>query len=105
MSEKPASMYRDIDKPAYTRREYITGIPGSKIAQHQMGDKNADPDDYPVQISLVVEEGARPAGHDARSDGHHGPRADQRQYEGVDYAIRSSWPRSTVMRQGGVILL
>jgi large subunit ribosomal protein L10e len=49
-------MYRDIDKPAYTRREYITGIPGSKIAQHKMGDRNTDPEDYPVQISLVVEE-------------------------------------------------
>jgi large subunit ribosomal protein L10e len=56
MSDKPASMYRDIDKPAYTRREYITGIPGSKIAQHKMGNKDADSDDYPVQISLVVEE-------------------------------------------------
>jgi large subunit ribosomal protein L10e len=56
MSDKPASMYRDIDKPAYTRREYITGIPGSKIAQHKMGDKHKAPEDYPVQISLVVEE-------------------------------------------------
>ena len=56
MSDKPASMYRDIDKPAYTRKEYITGIPGSKIAQHQMGDRNKDTDDYPVQISLVVDE-------------------------------------------------
>ena len=56
MSEKPASMYRDINKPAYTRREYITGIPGSKIAQHKMGTTERDPDDYPVQISLVVEE-------------------------------------------------
>ena len=56
MSEKPASMYRDIDKPAYTRREYITGIPGSKIAQHQMGDKQAHGDDYEVQISLEVDE-------------------------------------------------
>ncbi len=56
MSDKPASMYRDIDKPAYTRREYITGIPGSKIAQHKMGDRDVDTDDYPVQISLVVEE-------------------------------------------------
>ncbi len=56
MSEKPASMYREIDKPAYTRREYITGIPGSKIAQHNMGDLDADPDDYPVQISLVPDE-------------------------------------------------
>jgi large subunit ribosomal protein L10e len=56
MTEKPASMYRDIDKPAYTRREYITGIPGSKIAQHNMGDLDSDPDDWPVQISLVPEE-------------------------------------------------
>jgi len=56
MSDKPASMYRQIDKPSYTRREYITGIPGSKIAQHNMGDLQADPEDYPVQISLVVEE-------------------------------------------------
>ena len=56
MSEKPASMYRDLDKPSYTRREYITGIPGSKIAQHKMGAKDADSGSYPVQISLVVEE-------------------------------------------------
>jgi len=56
MSEKPASMYREISKPPYTRREYITGIPGSKIAQHVMGNKDADPEDYPVQISLVLEE-------------------------------------------------
>ena len=56
MSEKPASMYRDIDKPSYTRREYITGIPGSKIAQHQMGDRHTEPEEYPVQISLIVDE-------------------------------------------------
>ena len=56
MSEKPASMYRELSKPSYTRREYITGIPGSKIAQHNMGDLSSEPDDYPVQISLRVEE-------------------------------------------------
>ncbi|MFW5937769.1 MAG: 50S ribosomal protein L16, partial [Halanaeroarchaeum sp.] len=56
MSEKPASMYRDIDKPSYTRRDYVTGIPGSKIAQHNMGDLDSDPEDWPVQISLVPEE-------------------------------------------------
>jgi len=49
-------MYREISKPPYTRREYISGIPGSKIAQHQMGDKQSDPEDYPVQISLQLEE-------------------------------------------------
>ncbi|MFC6954058.1 50S ribosomal protein L16 [Halorubellus litoreus] len=56
MSDKPASMYREISKPPYTRREYITGIPGSKIAQHKMGDAGAEPEDYPVQISLRVDE-------------------------------------------------
>jgi len=56
MSDKPASMYREISKPPYTRREYITGIPGSKIAQHKMGAADADPEDYPVQISLRVDE-------------------------------------------------
>lgn len=56
MSDKPASMYRSISKPPYTRREYITGIPASKVAQYHMGNREAHPDDYPVQISLVVEE-------------------------------------------------
>ncbi|WP_373189936.1 50S ribosomal protein L16 [Halolamina sp.] len=56
MSDKPASMYREINKPSYTRREYITGIPGSKVAQHNMGDLQAGPDDYPVEISLRPEE-------------------------------------------------
>jgi len=49
-------MYRKIDKPPYTRREYITGIPGSKIAQHNMGNTREDMDNYPVQMSLRVEE-------------------------------------------------
>ena len=49
-------MYREITKPPYTRREYITGIPGSQIAQHNMGDLHADQDDFPVQISLIPEE-------------------------------------------------
>ncbi|MFB6096204.1 MAG: 50S ribosomal protein L16 [Haloferacaceae archaeon] len=56
MADKPASMYREISKRPYTRREYITGIPGSKIAQHNMGNLQADPEDYEVQISLQVEE-------------------------------------------------
>jgi len=56
MSDKPASMYREITKPSYTRREYITGIPGSKIAQHNMGNLQTGPHDYPVHISLEVAE-------------------------------------------------
>ena len=49
-------MYRDITKPPYTRKEYITGIPGSKIAQHKMGSIDAEPEDYPVQMSLLLDE-------------------------------------------------
>ena len=56
MSDKPASMYRAIDKPSYTRREYITGIPGSKVAQYKMGDIDADREEYDVQMSLIVDE-------------------------------------------------
>ncbi|MFW6448558.1 MAG: 50S ribosomal protein L16 [Halobacteriota archaeon] len=64
MPDKPASMYRAISKPPYTRREYITGIPASKVAQYQMGDREADPEDYPIQMSLVIEEDAQ-LRHDA----------------------------------------
>ena len=56
MSEKPASMYRELSKPSYTRRDYVTGIPGSKIAQHNMGNLQSDPQDYPGHISLRLEE-------------------------------------------------
>ncbi|CAJ51519.1 50S ribosomal protein L16 [Haloquadratum walsbyi] len=56
MSDKPASMYRKLSKPSYTRRDYVTGIPGSKIAQHNMGNLQTGPQDYPVQISLRIEE-------------------------------------------------
>lgn len=56
MADKPASMYRNISKQPYTRREYITGIPGSKIAQYKMGAVGSDPDAYPIQMSLAVEE-------------------------------------------------
>jgi len=56
MSDKPASMYREISKPAYTRREYITGVPGSKIAQFNMGNLQTGPEDYPIHITLRVGE-------------------------------------------------
>ena len=56
MADKPASMYREITNPAYTRREYITGVPGSKIAQFNMGNLQTGPEDYPIHISLNVGE-------------------------------------------------
>jgi ribosomal protein L10e len=49
-------MYRGLENPSYTRREYITGVPGSKVAQFNMGNLEADPEDFPVQISLRLDE-------------------------------------------------
>ena len=31
MVRKPGKMYRNLAKKAYTRREYMGGVPGSKI--------------------------------------------------------------------------
>lgn len=53
MPEKPASSYREQSRPAYTRKEYVTGIPGSRITFFERGDPNAD---FPIQLSLVSEE-------------------------------------------------
>lgn len=53
MSRKPNVMYRYITQQAYTRREYIGGVPGSRITQFDLGDKTTD---FPVQVSLVAVE-------------------------------------------------
>lgn len=53
MPKKPASSYRDQDRPAYTRKEYITGIPGSRIIFFERGDESGD---FPIEISLVSNE-------------------------------------------------
>ncbi len=53
MVKKPAKMYRNLAKLAYTRREYMGGVPGSKIVQFDMGNLTAD---FPVELSIVVEE-------------------------------------------------
>ncbi|MEN6517638.1 MAG: 50S ribosomal protein L16 [Methanospirillum sp.] len=53
MVRKPGKMYRNLSKKAYTRREYMGGVPGSKIVQFEMGNLSAD---FPVEISLEVEE-------------------------------------------------
>lgn len=53
MVRKPAKMYRNIAKKAYTRREYMGGVPGSKIVQYDMGNLR---DEFPVEASLIVDE-------------------------------------------------
>jgi large subunit ribosomal protein L10e len=53
MVRKPAHMYRNISKKAYTRREYMGGVPGSKIVQFEMGNLSQE---FPTEVDLVVEE-------------------------------------------------
>src|SRR5512136_2474321 len=53
MVRKPAKMYRNISKKAYTRREYMGGVPGSKIVQFEMGNLSQE---FPTEVDLIVEE-------------------------------------------------
>lgn len=53
MVRKPGKMYRNLAKMAYTRKEYMGGIPGSKVVQFDMGNLT---DEFPVEVSLVAEE-------------------------------------------------
>ncbi|HUT38414.1 MAG TPA: 50S ribosomal protein L16 [Methanoregula sp.] len=53
MVRKPAKMYRNISKKAYTRRKYMGGVPGSKIVQFEMGNLSQE---FPTEVTLIVEE-------------------------------------------------
>jgi large subunit ribosomal protein L10e len=56
MVRKPARMYRNLAKKAYTRREYMGGVPGSKIVTFDMGNLNQE---FPLELALVAEEGCQ----------------------------------------------
>ncbi len=53
MVRKPGKMYRNIAKKAYTRREYMGGVPGSKIVQFEMGNLSQP---FPVEAHLHADE-------------------------------------------------
>lgn len=53
MPRKPAKMYREVNKKAYTRKEYMGGIPASRITQFDMGNAKGD---FPLVLSIVAEE-------------------------------------------------
>ncbi|MEW5759805.1 MAG: 50S ribosomal protein L16 [Candidatus Thermoplasmatota archaeon] len=50
MSKKPGKMYREIKQQAYTRREYMGGVPANRITQFDMGDPNGN---FPLKLSLL----------------------------------------------------
>jgi large subunit ribosomal protein L10e len=53
MVRKPAKMYRNLSKKAYTRREYMGGVPGSKVVQFDMGNLSQE---FPLEMNLIVVE-------------------------------------------------
>ncbi len=53
MARKPARMYTKITQRSYTRREYMGGVPGSKIVTYDMGNLK---DDFPVELTLIAKE-------------------------------------------------
>lgn len=53
MSRKPGSMYRYVRGKPSTRREYMGGVPASRITQFVLGNKTGD---FPLQISLSANE-------------------------------------------------
>ncbi len=55
MVRKPGRMYRNIDGPAYTRREYMGGVPNPKIVHFEMGNVEAK-NDFKVELSLIADE-------------------------------------------------
>jgi large subunit ribosomal protein L10e len=50
MARKPASMYRYVRGTPSTRREYMGGIPASRITQFVLGNKK---DSFPVELILA----------------------------------------------------
>ncbi|BCU67185.1 50S ribosomal protein L16 [Sulfolobales archaeon HS-7] len=51
MPLRPGRCYRKFSGPAYTRKEYIPGVPMPKISKFTMGDPNKD---YDYEVSLVL---------------------------------------------------
>jgi len=53
MARKPARMYTQIRGQAYTRKEYMGGVPAPRISQFDQGDLRTR---FPVALHLVVKE-------------------------------------------------
>jgi len=53
MARKPASMYRRLKGPAYTRRKFIGGVPNNRIHQYHVGNRvAAETGKFPVILEL-----------------------------------------------------
>ncbi len=53
MAQKPGSMYREVKGQAYTRKEYIGGIPHLKVGQFVTGNRKGK---FEFELNLIAEE-------------------------------------------------
>lgn len=53
MATKPARMYRRVIGQAYTRREYMGGVPHDRIVQYNIGDPNGK---FELEMKLIGQE-------------------------------------------------
>ncbi len=53
MVRKPARMYREVKGQAYTRKEYMGGVPNPRIVTFDLGNPDGE---FPKTIGLVAEE-------------------------------------------------
>lgn len=53
MARKPSKMYRNLKGRVTTRREYLGGVPASRITQFDLGNAQGT---FPVEISLIAKE-------------------------------------------------
>ncbi len=53
MVRKPASMYREPKGQAYTRKEYMGGIPNPRITQFDLGNVDGE---FPLKVRLTARE-------------------------------------------------
>jgi len=51
MARKPGSMYHDVKQQSFTRKEYMGGVPVSRITQFVLGNKKGI---FPVQLILYA---------------------------------------------------
>ena len=50
MPLRPAKTYRYFSGPAYTRREFVKGVPHSRVTFYDMGNPKGD---FPIELSLI----------------------------------------------------
>lgn len=56
MARKPNRMYRQIRGQANTRREYMGGVPASRITQFDLGHRKGE---FSISVSLIAKEQCR----------------------------------------------